>query len=484
MTIAHTSWACLMLLLVAACSESPSRPPTDAARERATADLVRSELGADAPGDAPTPAGDAPRSDGPKPTLDGPKPKVDGPKPKPDTTAPKPDAKPKPDGPAPACLGAGLLASLGKSHVLVGASMEDAIAKQAPFDLRYLYLSGGLFDGAQPCSSCVTCTAKGSCKNPSSCVWWGCWQYDQLPPGEYVRGFVSKAQADKQIPMFTYYELLQASGVAEGKPEVQVAAVDVAFMSRYYADWRFLLQQIGQNVALLHIEPDFWGYAQHVNNDPTKIPAAVASANPSDCAALPNTIAGMGSCMIAMVRKYAPKAKVGLHASSWGTLTPALSNSNPAFDLAADAQKLASFLLACGAAQGDYIVLDASDRDAGYYQSLGQNVWWDASDVKLPHFKQALAWSKLLAEKLGLGILWWQLPVGNMSLPNVTNQWKDNRVEYFFSHTAELAASHAVGIAFGAGAGGQTTPSTDNGLLVSKVKAYGALPGGGQALCP
>ena len=80
-----------------------------------------------------------------------------------------------------------------------------------------------------------------------------------------------------------------------------------------------------------------------------------------------------------------------------------------------------------------------------------------------------------------MGVLWWQLPVGNMNLPNQTNAWKDNRVDYFFGHTDELAASHAIGMAFGAGDGNQTTPESDGGNLLSKLNAYAA--SGGQAYC-
>ena len=78
--------------------------------------------------------------------------------------------------------------------------------------------------------------------------------------------------------MITYYVLLQASGVAEGAAEV-TKANDASFMARYYADFRFVTQQVGTNVALLHIEPDFWGYAEQVNENPTAIPAAVGAAN-------------------------------------------------------------------------------------------------------------------------------------------------------------------------------------------------------------
>ncbi|HYO71093.1 MAG TPA: hypothetical protein VEU33_33935, partial [Archangium sp.] len=42
------------------------------------------------------------------------------------------------------CLAKPLLTSLGKSRVLVGGKMSDATASQAPFDIRYMYLAGGL----------------------------------------------------------------------------------------------------------------------------------------------------------------------------------------------------------------------------------------------------------------------------------------------------------------------------------------------------
>ena len=361
--------------------------------------------------------------------------------------------------------------------------MTDATAAKAKADLRYIYLSGGIFDGNSPCSSCASgCTTGGtSCANTAGCAWWGCWQYDQDPPGSYVRNFVSAAKGNGQIPMFTYYQILQGSGAAEGSAEVG-AANNAAFMARYLSDFRFVLQNIGSDVALVHIEPDFWGYAEQVNSNPHLIPAAVASANSTDCAGTENSIAGLGNCMIAMARKYAPKVRIGLHASGWGTNMDVLSNTSASFNVPAEAKKLADFLVACGAATGDFMVADASDRDAGYYQSIGRNTWWDATNATLPDFTQAFAWAKALAEESGTGVLWWQLPVGNMSLPNQANAWKDNRVDYFFGHTADLAASHSIGMVFGAGDGAQTTPESDGGNLLSKLNAYAA--SGGQAYCP
>lgn len=384
------------------------------------------------------------------------------------------------------CLSSSLLAPLGKSRVLVGVSTNDAVAKQAPFDVRYLYLAGGLFDGAGPCASCAEgCDAGGeSCDNanPNGCAWWGCWQWDQDPPGQYLRDFVAASKGAGQIPMVTYYEILHGSGVAEGAPEVTQAANDAAFMARYLADFRFVLQVLGGETAFLQIEPDFWGYAEQVGPDPHAIPAAVAKANPTDCAGQEDTIAGLGHCMIAMTRKYAPSVRVGLHGSSWGPGFDATGNSDPGLDVAAEAEKLGAFLVACGADQGDFVTVDASDRDAGYYESIGQDRWWDDTNASLPSFHQAFTWAKALAESVGKPIAWWQVPVGNMSQSNTTSHWKDNRVDYFFAHMDEVAAAHGALVAFGAGAGDQTDPSTDGGHLVEEANAYAAA--GGQAACP
>jgi hypothetical protein len=387
------------------------------------------------------------------------------------------------------CLGASLLATLGKKAMVVGGTMQTATMKLAPFDVQYLYISGGFDDGTGPCASCATgCTASGkTCANSGGgCAWWGCYQYDQDPPGAYVRDFdsASAALTPAAIPMYSYYEILQGSGVTEGAPEITQAASDATFMARYFADWRFLLQQIGMAQALLHIEPDFWGYAEQHASDPTTETAAVASANPTDCASQPNTIAGMGKCMIAMVRKYAPKALVGLHASAWSTNMDVTGNTNPSFNVAGEAAKTATFLAACGESDADFVVVETSDRDAGYYQTVeSKNVWWDATNATLPDFHQDFTWVKALTEALGKPALYWQTPLGNAAQTSeTTNHYEDNRVDYFFGHMSELAGAHAVGAVFGAGAGDQTQPETDGNNFVNKANAY--YTAGGQGLCP
>ena len=195
-----------------------------------------------------------------------------------------------------------------------------------------------------------------------------------------------------------------------------------------------------------------------------------------------------------MVRKYAPNALVGLSSSAWNVA----SNTNKSVDVTTDAKAVATFLAACGQSSADFVVVETSDRDAGYYQIVkGTNSWWDASDTTLPNYAQDLAWVKALTEALGTPALYWQTPVGNASQNNTTDHYQDNRVDYFFggsaagvqsaapktvpAHWAALAAAHVIGVAFGAGAGEQTTPETDGGYLISKTKSY--VSAGGQPLC-
>ncbi len=366
---------------------------------------------------------------------------------------------------------------------MVGGSFTDAVDGMASWDLRYQYLSGGIADGMSPCASCKTsCTAGGSTCASAMCGWWGCWQDVNQPPGGYVRSFVSAAKAKGELPMLTYYQVLQAGMVAEGTAEVSKLN-DAAFLTRYLNDWRFVLQQIGQDKALLHLEPDLWGYGMQKNANPHLSPAAVQAANPTDCATQENSFAGFGKCMVAMVRKYAPNAKVGLHASAWATGMDVSLNSNASFDVVGEANKLADFLVACGAADADFVVVETSDRDAGYYQTVqGQNRWWDKTNVALPDFDQHFTWAKAVSERVGRPLVWWQMPVGNETLDNSANHYQDNRLDYFFDHMSQVAQSHGVGVAYGAGAGDQTDPSTDMGHLVSRVGSYHTA--GGQAPCP
>jgi hypothetical protein len=363
------------------------------------------------------------------------------------------------------------------TSLLVGFSGDDVTAVKPGFHLRYQYIGGAV-------SPSAACIAPGRAKAQGCGTdWWGTWQSDQDPPGAFVRGFVADAETAHLLPMLTYYVILPASGVAEGAPEVTQAARDPAFLRRYLNDFRFLLIQLGCARALVHLEPDFWGYAQQeavrTGGTASTLPAAVREANPADCGAEADTIAGLGRCMVAMVRKWAPNAKVGLHASAWGTRFDCILNTNVSLDVSEKGAETAAFLDPAGAASSDFVVADIADRDAGWRGSQGQNTWINATST-LPSYAQAFAWSRALATGIGKPLLWWQVPVGNMSLPNTTDEWRDNKVAYFFDHPDLVVAGGAIGMAFGAGASGQTTPETDGGYLWQRAASLAGA--GGQPL--
>lgn len=339
---------------------------------------------------------------------------------------------------------------MGKDKLLIGAQMDDATAASAPFDARYVYLAGN----PAPAAACLA-----AC--PDSCAsWWGCWQDRSQPPGQYVKYHMQQNanatwqnQSRPRLPVFTYYTFLSGSGGAEGAQEV-AAMNDAAVLARYLDDWRFLLQTIGGERVMLHVEPDLWGFVRAANSDPRAIPAQVKAANPTDCSAQENSAAGLARCMIAMARKYAPQAAVGLHASPWNYL----ATGNGA--------ETGRYMQALGASEGDFVVTDPSDRDAGWYSAQGQDRWWD--DGKAAAY---LAWSKTLAETVGKPTVMWQIPLGNSAQNNTTNHWQDNRVDYLFAHINEVADAHVAALLFGAGHQEQTTPETDGGNLVRKTIA-------------
>jgi hypothetical protein len=350
---------------------------------------------------------------------------------------------------------------MGSDIVRIGASMEDETASAAPFDVRYLYIAGVVPEVGE-CGSC-----SDACGD-----WWGCWQDWSQPPGQYLTYFLDAAESATwqgssrpQIPYITYYTELQASGLDEGEPQV-AALNDTSFLTRYLNDWRFLLETIGSRRAMLHIEPDLWGYVRFVNSDPHQVPAQVTAANSTDCASHEDSAAGLARCMIHMVRVYAPAAAVGLHASAW------------LIDVPGDGLDAGAFMSALGAGEGDFVVSDTADRDAGYYESQGRDTWWH-DDVDA---QQYLDWVRDVAESICRPGVIWQIPVGNMSLDNTTDHWQDTRLDWLFAHLPAVGQAHIAALLFGAGAGGMTTPETDGGNLVAQTTAY--WQSGGAPICP
>jgi hypothetical protein len=352
---------------------------------------------------------------------------------------------------------------MGHTKVMVGYSGSSSSGDSAPFDMQYQYLNSGKFSSYDH-AGCLSGAVP-----VSSCSWWGAWQEQSTDRGLFVRRFIDTAKkrtwnsvSRAQIPFFTYYMVLPASGLNEGVAETY-ALDDQTFLTAYFDDWRFLLQKkIGNEQAMLHIEPDLFGYlkarAAATTGQPSAIPAKVALSNPTDCGTgYTDDAAGYAKCMIHMVRVYAPNATVGLHFSPW------------TYTSAGDAASWANFMLAMGAADGDFLVADSTDRDADWYRLVLGQTGHDWDIAKMTAFLQ---WTKDVSTTVGKPFFLWQLPLGNSYQNNTYQHYKDQRVELLFAHIAEVRDAHVVGMLFGSGETAQTYVESDGGLLIGKTKQH------------
>lgn len=370
---------------------------------------------------------------------------------------------------------------MGRTKLMVGFSGDKdeqgrTVAEQAPFDMQYQYFNSGAFGAGYRHADCLNGTLAFS-----DCKGWVAWQESSTDRGLFALRFVRTAKTRQwgnatrsQIPFFTYYMVLPASGLAEGPSLAgETAALnDAGFLTNYFDDWRFLLQKIGNEQALLHIEPDLFGYlkaraaatAGPTQNLPAAIPAKIAASNPADCATgYTEDAAGYVKCMVHMVRKYAPNAKVGLHVSPW---------THPS---AGDATAWANFMTALGAGDGDFLVTDPSDRDADWYRLVQNQPGHDWDVAKMNTF---LAWTKAVSEAVGKPFVLWQLPLGNSYQDNTYQHYKDQRVELLFGNIGTVRDSHVVAMLFGSGETAQTHAGSDGGLLAGKTRQHYIQRGG------
>ncbi len=291
-------------------------------------------------------------------------------------------------------------------------------------------------------------------------------KYNTNPDGSFVNLLADAAQRHGVTPMYTLYSM-----ASRGEANASVLTND-AFMRPYWDEAKLLYQRLADfdGPAIVHLEPDWWAFAQLAEGDPTKLPAHVGSLAP-DCAGAPENLVGMGNCLITLGRKYAPKVILGFHASRW-------ANSDPG--------KIASYLVQLGAGDSDVIVTDTLDRDAGCFEAhvdpncqRNDGPWyWDETNTTSPNFHEHLAWAKAIVDGVGKPMLWWQTPFGVPSdTPGGTaSHYRDNRVRYIFAHPEEFVAAGGVGVEFGVGAGNQTYIDTDGGQFKTAITRYFASP--------
>ena len=297
----------------------------------------------------------------------------------------------------------------------------------------------------------------------------GAWPSWNSPDGAYVTVTAQANQAYGAIPMFTLYQM-----------QGDVSNInDATFMNKYWGQTRLMYQRIAAlgTPMLVNLEPDFWGFvaAQAPNRDATQVAAVVN--NQPECAGLPNTVAGLGQCLVQMSRQIAPKALVGFPPAFWSG-TPA---------------EIGAQMKAVGADKADFIVAQTSDRDAGCWEvasppdeCTGRSgpFYWDATNQTSPNFHESQSQISAYRAALGNGlpILWWQTPMGVPSdTPGGTDQhYRNNHVDYMLRNTQEYGDTHTFAIVFSPGGSHQTSISTDGGQFARLSSQY--LARGGATL--
>ncbi len=322
-------------------------------------------------------------------------------------------------------------------HLILGASDPPggarALVDHVHLDARYQYLSGGVNTGHG----------------------WATWN----PNGTFASMYVTESIRAHVIPVLTYYQLLQSgpsSGAGESARDLSNLR-NPATMRAYWSDYRLLLARVaaaaGRHLVVVHVEPDLWGYLEQAH--------ATALAR------------GFAQQLIRLRDELAPHVRLAWHLSVWGTgEDPTYSKpSNAHMD--ALAAESATFYRALDA-RFDVVFNDVTDRDAGYYQVVehNPNTWWGPAD-----FHRHDVYIAGFTRRTHVPVVLWQLPLGNTTLGNTWEHFRDNRVQWWLgpgsaAHLRATRDAGVIGLLFGGGAAGTTSDQTDDGLFFRLARAY------------
>ncbi len=326
-------------------------------------------------------------------------------------------------------------------HLLLGVADQPGgagrLRRHARFDARYQYLSGGVNTGGG----------------------WATWNAG----ASFASRYVNESIAAHMIPVLTYYQLLQ-SRPALGTDELHKDLSNLrnpATMAAYWADWTLLLRSIAapsaRHLVVVHVEPDLWGYFEQAH--------AVGLAR------------SFARRLVALRDRFAPHVVLAWHLSVWGT------NEDPTYSKPALAHmdrlaaKSAAFYESLHT-RFDLVFNDVTDRDAGFYKVIEGNprTAWGPAD-----FRRHDAYIAGFTRRTRTPVVLWQLPLGNTTLNNTWDHFRDNRVQWWLGngsapHLATTRDSGVVGLLFGGGADGTTSPQTDGSLFFRSSARYLAHP--------
>jgi hypothetical protein len=320
-------------------------------------------------------------------------------------------------------------------HLALGVANSPgearALVLHAPFDIRYQYLAGGVNTGAG----------------------WATWDRN----GSFASRYVSESITAHVTPVLTYYQLLQ-SRPARGADELHKDLSNLrnrATMHAYWSDWSLLLRRVAaaasRHLVVIHVEPDLWGYLEQARA--TTLARAFAHH------------------LVALRDRLAPRVLLAWHLSIWGTGED--PNYSTLSHMDALARKSATFYESLHA-RFDLVFNDVADRDAGFYKVIegNPNMTWGPAD-----FARRDAYIAGFTRRTHTAVVLWQLPLGNTRLNDTWERFRDTRVQWWLGDhsAAHLRATHdagVIGLLFGGGAAGTTSPQTDGGLFYRLSRRY------------
>ena len=223
-----------------------------------------------------------------------------------------------------------------------------ALRKAAPFGFRYQYLAGGVNTGQG----------------------WATWN----PGGSFVTRYDRESWAAGEIPVFSYYMLLQSKPAGGDEAQVDLSHLrDAELMRAYWADVRLFFRRAhGTKTVVLHVEPDLWGYLEQAGD------VSLARSFAQE--------------FVRLRDQLAPNVLLAYHMSGWGTKHDIVYEDPSDAVVRGYAAQSAAFYRALDA-RFDVAFEDFSDRDAGFYakQQGNAKTWFTPADFARFYIQDSIA---------------------------------------------------------------------------------------------
>ncbi|MEM7799072.1 MAG: hypothetical protein AAF633_07785 [Chloroflexota bacterium] len=337
---------------------------------------------------------------------------------------------------------------IGKASVPGNAPID---ASQG-LDYRYQYLAGGAGNSGS----------------------WPNWNAN----GDFPKFYIEDSIDNDVIPVFSYYMICQATDRCywDEVGAIQEHLSNNGIMSSYWRELSLFFEKAAQfpdHPIILHMEPDLWGFLHQASSDDNVGTyggyVAVNNVGIEAISNLPNTPAGFAAAIFALREAAgANNVLIGYHVSAWGVGDDFVFSNPSASEMVVQGDRAVAFYQSFNQ-EFDLIFSETSDRDAGYYQSIGfSDPYWSTQDYD--NHITLLSRINELTEK---DILIWQIPFGNTlykAMNNTAYHYQDNAVETFLGESGYATLDRyrqagVIALLFGQGAGGgiTTCPCDDAG---------------------